>query len=101
MGMGFLITVSASSEMMINDSVLGTAMSDLVITLWLVSKQQLAYPAHTTPPEMDYFHPHVVKRCGSSLKAHIRWERHFLVLVFILFTVFLSSYSFFISPPIY
>lgn len=45
--MGFLITVSASSEMVINDSVLGRALLDLVITLRIVSKQQLAYPVHT------------------------------------------------------
>ena len=45
--MGFLITISASSEMVINDSVLGRALLDLVITLRIVSKQQLAYPVHT------------------------------------------------------
>ena len=96
-GTGFLITVSASSEMVINDS----ALLDLVITLRIVSKQQLVYPVHSTPQKWMYFNPHVVKLCGSWLKAYIRWEHHFLVLLFILFTVFsLSNYSFFISPPI-
>ena len=102
-GMGFLITVSASSEMVINDSVLEMALLDFVITLWIVSTQQLAFPGRTSSQKWVYFNPNAVRFCGSWLKAYTQWDYYLLVLQFILLICAassLSNYAFSISPPI-
>lgn len=61
--MGFLITVSASLEMVINDSVWGTALLGPAITAGIMSKQPRAYPRCTL--EAGAFNPLVMK-LGAS-----------------------------------